>query len=113
MVFGWFKKFGKKEPNYDEIKDTVLGEPIPEVRSEIREEPIERPLEPFNREELSLEPVGRGGVPPFEEKNYNEKNYEVIDRLKFIENQLSAIRSQLELVNERLKLIENKFRRGY
>jgi len=34
--------------------------------------------------------------------------YDVIDRLNFIENQLSAIKSQTETINERLKNIDMK-----
>ncbi|MBI4895938.1 MAG: hypothetical protein HY832_00105 [Candidatus Aenigmarchaeota archaeon] len=32
--------------------------------------------------------------------------YEILDRLKFIESQLAAVRSQVELANERLKNME-------
>src|SRR3989344_8436618 len=42
-----------------------------------------------------------------------EGNYEVIDRLNFIENQLAAIKSQTETINERLKNLELKLGRRY
>jgi len=57
--------------------------------------------------EASLDPVQPLEMPR-QEMNEPRGNYEVMDRLAFIENQLTAIKSQVELVNERLKNIDAK-----
>ena len=58
--------------------------------------------------EASLEPVQPLEMPGQQSQGASVNNYEVMDRLAFIENQLSAIKSQVELVNERLKNIDAK-----
>ncbi|MBI4162536.1 MAG: hypothetical protein HY513_02540 [Candidatus Aenigmarchaeota archaeon] len=57
--------------------------------------------------EASLDPVQPLELPS-SQSQVNTNNYEVMDRLAFIENQLTAIKSQVELVNERLKNIDAK-----
>ena len=102
---GRFRK--KKESNYDDIRSHILGEQKPlfnEPASIADEEPLYN--EPsFNKQPLGIErPFETEREPISTERN----SYEIIDRLNFIENQLSAIKSQVELVNERLKNMEMK-----
>ena len=59
--------------------------------------------------EATLEPVQPLEMPAMSQGSQSGgSNYDVMDRLAFIENQLSAIKSQVELVNERLKNIDTK-----
>ncbi len=114
----------KKDDDLDELRQGVLGErfePEPLGTSPFAQQ---QPLQPSQRNpyedfptqsqrdfgaDVALEPPNRENV-SFESRS-GEGNYEVIDRLRFIENQLSAIRSQTELINERLKNIELKLGR--
>jgi|SRR3989344_2930118 len=66
---------------------------------------------PFPSRESRFDPRLGEPVEPFPERK--EGNYEVIDRLNFIENQLAAIKSQTETINERLKNLELKLGRRY
>ena len=65
----------------------------------------------FPSRESRFDPRLGEPVEPFPERK--EGNYEVIDRLNFIENQLAAIKSQTETINERLKNLELKLGRRY
>ncbi len=56
--------------------------------------------------EASLEPVQPLEMPGQQVQGPSTSNYEIMDRLAFIENQLTAIKSQVELVNERLKNLD-------
>jgi hypothetical protein len=65
----------------------------------------ERYGERFGREPIAMEerePIA------MEREPQSSGSYELMDRLKMIEAQLSAIRSQTETINERLKNLEMK-----
>ena len=113
-MLGFLSRFRKKSEDIGDIRSHILGEqrfnePPPSRFDEpmpLKDEGFDRPFnEPMPR--YDRQPVGIDA--PFEiEKPSEKSNYEVLDRLNFIENQLSAIKSQVELVNERLKNMEMK-----
>jgi len=116
-------KLHKKNDDLDELRSGVLDEPFrPEPMSTFnREQPrsdpfVQRsgfddyPQRDASTDTMVLEPPTRESV-SFEPQRGSEGSYEVLDRLRFIENQLSAIKSQTELINERLKNIEVKLGR--
>lgn len=132
-LFGAIKRrvFGRSEEDFGDIRSTVLGEglppetPPPKRYEEIPPEAdrfaprgVERAPEPGVD---TREPMDLGGpiFSPREEKEPIDvgtgpkDDYEVIDKLNFIENQLSAIKSQTETINERLKNLEMKIGRRY
>jgi hypothetical protein len=79
--------------------------------------PLPDSLEELGPTDLS-KPIDEGPLGPVKEpmeiEPGNERDIrEIIHRLDFIENQLSAIKSQTETVNERLKNIEVKIDRRY
>ncbi|MFH0949379.1 MAG: hypothetical protein V1802_02735 [Candidatus Aenigmatarchaeota archaeon] len=108
------KIIGRKEQDFSSMRPDIVGEPFDAEPPEFTNNYPRRPppgLEPpdFNeRFEPSISP--REGL-SFEPQRTGEGNYEIMDRLRFIENQLAAIRSQTELINERLKNIESGTRR--
>jgi hypothetical protein len=119
------KAIGKKDDlDYDEVRSHILGDsdlpppmkddyaPMENVRPGKREQeefPYAKRREPIGIEPLqsdmdfSREPISMRA----------SDNYEVLDRLKFIENQLAAIRSQTETINERLKNMEMRLGRRF
>lgn len=128
MAFGFLrnKLFGRKEPEFDELRSHILGEtyppyppgptpPMPERRFEPEREAYperypERPgleLPEFSRERETSPFPGLG------KPEKMEREYEIMDRLALIEAQLSAIRSQTETINERLKNLEMKLTKRY
>lgn len=87
-------------------REELLAQPLMPTRR-----PVEMPkgLEPVTEEELTVEERR-----PIEFEKPEEKgNYEILDRLRFIENQLSAIKSQTETINERLKNLETRIGKRY
>ena len=112
-LFGGLKDkiIHKKDNDYGDVRDRILGQENnlesqynSRFENKYGQPEIDENLKPFNpgerhsdfaREPISLEPS-------------RDSSYEVIDRLNFIENQLSAIKSQTELINERLKNIESR-----
>ena len=113
-MFGFLRR---KKDNFDDmrnIKDQIIGnepEPIaPPSLSPIGsnlDDKIKNDIEPigFRRERFMGKPEPIPEVP----RNENE----ILDRLSFIENQLTAIRSQVETINERIKNIQNELSRRY
>ncbi len=117
-MFGWLKKHHKGD--YEDIRSSVLSEPMEPEPDFPRERPPPNLDDPFRKVEEPL-----GGPPRFEEppgfgsidtrapeRNVDDK-YDIMDRLQLIESQLSAIRSQTETINERLKNIERSLPRRY
>ncbi|MFC2143630.1 hypothetical protein ACFLQN_04500 [Candidatus Aenigmatarchaeota archaeon] len=113
---------GRRKQDLGEIRAGVLNEeynpePIGMRRNEL---PPPAPMPPtptegMNRDELTWDSPrddARESI-SLEPQKPDNTNYEVIDKLRFIENQLSAIRSQTELINERLKTIETRIGRRY
>lgn len=116
----------KKSDDLDDLRSGVLNEP-----DTFNAETFRQPLRPeqFSDERFRQEPLR---PEPMDQRRYNDyfpqrdtsmetmsleptrastesrsdNSYEVLDRLRFIENQLAAIRSQTELINERLKNLE-------
>jgi len=139
-LFGSLRgRFHRKSDDIDELRSGVLNEPfqqeplgsspfsrdVREARDATRpmfpraqDDPLMRRDYPSERDypadAASLEPITRDNV-SFESRPQSsgtgEGTYEILDRLKLIENQLSAIRSQTELINERLKNLELKLGR--
>ena len=127
MVVGLFsaiknKILRKRDDDFYDIKSRVLSGPEPPGMEPLP--PMDFPEPPnFNppyddipdlppmpgREPLGInrnEPVDMG-------PGYDREIREIIDRLSFIENQLSAIKSQTELINERLKNVDMRINTRY
>lgn len=128
-LLGFLKKH---KTDYSSIKSHVLGEKE-EYAPDLEDDPLSsasydkqfgrgkfakdaalqgRPVgfgNEYNPEfEASLEPVQPLEMPGQQSQGASGNSYEVMDRLAFIENQLTAIKAQVELVNERLKNIDAK-----
>ncbi len=110
----------RKEEDFSSLRSNVLNEPMPldrqmqpgpepEPWNEPMPAPWNEPAKPGWKEPLSLENDEREPV-SFEDERSSR---EIIDRLSFIENQLSAIKSQTETINERLKNMDMKIDRRY
>ena len=125
-LFGSIKNrvFGRHEEDFGDIRSTVLGEQ-PEPPRRYEELPPE-PRPDFGRTDVPEPPVDPRtpmdlGGPIFNPKEEREPlsvepkqdNYDIIDKLNFMESQLSAIKSQTETINERLKNLEMKLGRRY
>ncbi len=99
----------RDEEDLDDIKSYVAGDGYDEkFRSMSRPEPEASP-KPWERAPMyqpESEETGTVLVPPPVPIRDESRNYEILERLKFIESQLSAIRSQTETINERLKNME-------
>ena len=128
-MFGIFKKH---KSDYSSLRSHVVGEDfgMPEQQDEMSSVAFDRQMGrgKFAKEaaiqgrdvgygneynptsfEPTLEPVNPLEMPRESQMgSQSSSNYDVMDRLAFIENQLSAIKSQVELVNERLKNIDAK-----
>lgn len=126
-LFGAIKSkiFGRREEDFGELRSTVLGDDLPVERPPPkRYEEMPPQTDKFGpmRAPEPNEPMDLGG-PIFAPKEEREPmdvgtagpkdEYEVVDKLNFIENQLSAIKSQTETINERLKNLEMKLGRRY
>jgi hypothetical protein len=126
-----FKKIlHRNDEDYDDIRTHVLGE-----RFERFDEPaaFERPAPPAPAPATMAAPPARDmddfsqrtrdvfGPPPvlddFPQQpsaplertaEKTSRDYEIMDRLTMIENQLAVVRSQTETINERLKNMEAK-----
>ncbi|MBI5060953.1 MAG: hypothetical protein HZB67_01420 [Candidatus Aenigmarchaeota archaeon] len=123
------RDFKHRGDNYDDIRSHVLGEGYPPLMMQ-EPAPIEprRALPPVYSEGypeqgripmeipsgMDVPEIGRAGVDrePFSAPKENV-NYDILDRLRMIEAQLSAIRSQTETINERLKNMEARLPRRY
>ena len=123
-IFGGIKNriFGKQDDFSDigDIRSHVIGENSSEPYGD-----DETP--PFRSQQYSVPelPDVTGGRGPsgfdMPETTKSEpsggsdisRDYELLDRLKIMEAQLSAIRSQTETINERLKNIEMRLVRRY
>lgn len=131
-IFGRIKsRISHRDEDLGDLRSHVLGEnPYgPPESFAPRPEPMEQefardfrrpePLPPPGREPLTLEPAAYEEPFPtrenisFEPTRTESDSYEILDRLKFIESQLAAIRSQTELINERLKNLEVRLGRRY
>jgi hypothetical protein len=139
-IFGSIKnKFRRGgDEDFSDLRSSVLDEPppMPMQRAEPPPPRFTRPVQegfgreidspasrfdpsdfgthsppPFPSRESRFDPRLGEPVEPFPEKK--QENYEIIDRLNFIENQLAAIKSQTETINERLKNMELKLGRRY
>ncbi len=116
---------------FDAIKNKIFGRraDYADIRAGVLNEPMVRPppdTDRFGPPEDDIS-ASRSEVPPLpepfpergpislgeERPAEREENYEVVDRLNFIQNQLSAIKSQTETINERLKNLEMKVGRRY
>ena len=118
-------KILRREPvDVSSMRSSVLGdrgfvrdniEPEPEVKPrsvdlERYEPPASLKPTTFTREPIDIRDMEyEEGFENTAEpsRKYSEK-YDILDRLDFIENQLSAIKSQTETINERLKNIDMK-----
>jgi hypothetical protein len=118
-----FKKLmHRRDEDYDDIRTHVLGE-----RFERFDEPasFEKPPPPPARdmEDFSQRTRDVFGAPPEQLDDFppppgqaslekvvekTSRDYEIMDRLTMIENQLAVVRSQTETINERLKNMEAK-----
>lgn len=103
----------RNEEDLDDIKSYVAGEGYDEkFRAISQPEPPQKPWEKSPIYEQPLEEAPASVQPAFsppaapQRLQDESRNYEILDRLKFIESQLSAIRSQTETINERLKNME-------
>jgi len=81
-------------------------------------DPALRPFDPRDdisgmafREAQQMQEVPGRRIVDIDEPAMKIGSYEVMDKLNFIESQLSAIKSQTELLNERMKNLETKL--GY
>ncbi|MBI5347145.1 MAG: hypothetical protein HZB66_00900 [Candidatus Aenigmarchaeota archaeon] len=119
------------------IKNRIMrrrDEDFSDLRSNVLNESVRDPLmarnAPFQPPPPDMEPWKEPlpGPPSFDEPlSFNEPmpekepldigdertQREIVDRLAFIENQLSAIKSQTETINERLKNMDMKIDRRY
>jgi len=119
------KIIGRKDDDYDDFRSRILNEENKihgdkhddyDRRFEKRfgeAQEVEPELRPFELEDRNFRnPVSMDREPVSLDTQSSlkreENSYEIIDKLNFIENQLSAIKSQTELLNERLKNIESK-----
>lgn len=116
------KLFRRKREEISEIKSHVLGnvpedfEPPP-FEPGVREPPSPTDIKPpLDNELIDVEKPGRELKPLTLEQEESIKEsdmLEILDRLKFIESQLSAIKSQTETINERLKNLTMNIERRY
>jgi len=128
-------KLIRRKEDYGEIRSRVLGEdrydygekpraletlPKPELREEpIPTSPPETELEPIEKKPVAIPsmpdiadfPESREPISLKPEEKVDL--YRIIEKLNFIEQQLSAIKSQTETINERLKNLELKVARRY
>jgi len=116
-IFGKIKDRMQHKEDFSDMRSHVIGEPFanepfvdePELAPMPRRERFES-YEPRSGEVPTLEPM------PFERtspEQVSSNDYEILDRLKFIESQLAAIKSQNELINERIKNLDVKLGRRY
>ncbi|MBI4014764.1 MAG: hypothetical protein HY365_02315 [Candidatus Aenigmarchaeota archaeon] len=97
----------RSEEDIDDIKSYVAGDNYDEkFRSLSQPEAPQKPWERAPLYEAPAEEVPALSVAQPAVRAQEEPRYEIMDRLKFIESQLSAIRSQTETINERLKNME-------
>jgi hypothetical protein len=124
-----FLKRHKRE-DFEDIRSTVLSEKMNEP--DFPREEFGDPMKPMLSDRPPQEPPRVRGrfeepEPRFEEppgfssidtrpalrEREAERNYDLMDRLNLMENQLSAIRSMTETINERLKNMERQLPRRY
>jgi hypothetical protein len=126
-----FKKIlHRNDEDYDDIRTHVLGERFErfdepasfEKPAPVAPAPFERPAAPpaRNMEDFSQRTRDVFGQPPALDDfsappaplertaEKTSRDYEIMDRLTMIENQLAVVRSQTETINERLKNMEAK-----
>lgn len=111
------KLVGKKESDFSDIRSQVLNEDKYMDESDTgswKRKPMDNAADIFD----PAKPVPRFGSEPFGSKFDRQpvdlpaaapperESYEIMDKLNFLEAQISAIRSQTELINERLKNME-------
>ncbi len=113
-----------RDEDFSSLRSNVLNERGPGYGLEPISErpPIDEPP-PFQSGPPEPMPPGFGMEPmsfnePMPEKEPldigdERTQREIVDRLAFIENQLSAIKSQTETINERLKNMDMKIDRRY
>ena len=104
-------------------RDPYYEEDTPPVRQDVPQ--MTEVPRPDSREPVGLEPTPEYGNDPIPQarNNFREpiamegsegnRDYDILDRLRMIEAQLSAIRSQTETINERLKNMEMRTGRRY
>ncbi len=111
------KIIGRKDTDFGELRDDVLNEnkfgtdegpESPRLRRQPAGAFEDKPFDPLNPEPVDSfgPPPGRFREPVELPRAEERNNYDVMEKLSFIEAQLSAIRSQTELINERLKNLE-------
>jgi hypothetical protein len=121
-IFGKIKDRIQHKEDFSEMRSHVIGEPFanePFAEPEpLEPAPIPRrerfeSYEPRSGEVPTLEPMPFEREPAANWSQGNSSDYEILDRLKFIESQLAAIKSQNELINERIKNLDVKLGRRY
>jgi hypothetical protein len=123
-----FKKLlHRNDENYDDIRTHVLGErferfdepasfekPAAPVQAPFEKAAPARDMEDFSQRTRDVfgPPPGDDFGPPVaameRTAEKTSRDYEMLDRLTLIENQLAVVRSQTETINERLKNMEAK-----